>query len=471
MRLIRPVFGLSLGFLVTACANFTPDGGMAVVATTVRDQMGAETTKIASEADAAIVAARVALLLRDPLSSDSAVQIALLNNRMLQAAYNDLGLAEIASVEAGLPPNPKLSLSRISGPSFVEWEFRLIGNILALTTLPARREIATLRFDQAQKAAIAATYRIALDTRRAWLAAVAAQETVGYLEQARAAADATADLMRKLGETGAATKLEQARAGAAYAEISVQLAQARLRARQAKDALARLMGLWGETQVARIPARLPALPRTVERIANIEADALTNRVDLKIARQELVIAARSLKLSETTRFVSLFELAGIGINERTGDGSTNLGGFELELEFPIFDGGEVKARRELETYMRAVNRLAGQAVDARSEAQTAYQNLLAAHEIAAHYQNRVLPLRRIVAQETLLRYNGMLVDVFDLLTEAQERVFVNIAAIAARSKFFLAEIDLRAAVIGGGSGSPGEASEATPAGPAGAPGH
>jgi len=83
----------------------------------------------------------------------------------------------------------------------------------------------------------------------------------------------------------------------------------------------------------------------------------------------------------------------------------------------------------------------------------------------------VLPLRRIVAQETLLQYNGMLIDVFDLLTEARERVFVNIAAIAARKSFFQAEIELRAAVIGGGSGSPGEAPEAAPAAPAGAPGH
>ena len=121
--------------------------------------------------------------------------------------------------------------------------------------------------------------------------------------------------------------------------------------------------------------------------------------------------------------------------------------------------------------MRAINRLAGQAVDARSEARSAYQNHLAAHEIAAQYQNRVLPLRRVVAQETLLLYNGMLIDVFDLLTEARERVFVNIAAIAARSNFFLAEIELRAAVIGGGSASPGESAEVTPVGPAGAPGH
>ena len=468
----RSTLALGLGLLVQACAEFSPDGGMATVAAAVREQVGAETTKIATEADAAVASTRVAVLLRETLSPESAVQIALLNNRMLQADYNDLGLAEIASVEAGLPPNPRLSLSRISGPSFVEWEVRVIGNILALGTLPARREIAGQRFAQAQQAAIATTYRIALDARRAWVAAVAAQETVGYLEQARAAADATADLMRKLGQTGGATKLEQARAGAAYAEAVAQLAQARLRARQAKDSLAQIMGLWGTSQEPRIPTRLPALPRAGDGISNVEAEALANRVDLKIARQELVIAARSLKLSETTRFVSLIELAGIGIDERSGDARTNRGGLDLELEFPIFDGGEVKLRRELETYMRAVNRLAAKAVDARSEARSAYQNRLDAHEIASHYQKRVLPLRRIVAEETLLQYNGMLIDVFDLLSEARERVFANIAAINARRDFFLAEVALRAAIIGGGgAASMGDAAEAASPGDTGARGH
>lgn len=465
---LRPVLALSLGLFTTACATFLPDAGMSVIATTAREQIGAEVTKIASEADAARVNEQVIALLRAPISPDSAVQIALLNNRSLQAAYNDLGLAEIASVEASLPPNPKLSLSRIGGPSFVEWEVRLIGNILALATLPARHEIAQQRFAQAQQAAIEATYRTALDTRRAWVAAVAARQVVGFLEQSRMAADATADLMRKLGETGGATKLEQARAGAAYAEISAQLAQARLRARQEHEALTRLLGLWGGAQEFRIPTQLPSLPRTVDRIANSETEAVTRRVDLTIARQELAILARSLKLTEATRFVSVLELAGIGSFERDAGTQTNRGGFELELEIPVFDGGEVKLRREIETYMRAVNRLAAKAVTARSEARAAYQSYLGAHEIAAQYQNRVLPLRRIVSQETLLRYNGMLADVFDLLIEARERVASNIAAIEARRAFLLAEIDLRAAVIGGGG--PSSASEAPNAAPVAASG-
>jgi outer membrane protein TolC len=435
--------------LATGCAEFSPDAGMATVSSAVRDRVGGETVKITSAAEAERVRARVDALLGEPLTSDIAVQVALLNNRSLQAAYNDLGLSEISGVEASLPPNPKISLSRLARSGVVEWEFQLLGNILALATLPARREIARQRFAQAQQVAIETTYRLALDTRRAWVNAVTAQQVVGYLEQSRLAADATSDLLRKLGETGGATKLEQARAAAAYAELSAQLAQARLRARQERMALTKLLGLW-ERDI-RLPTQLPALPPRLQPIENVEAEAIGGRVDIALARQELAILAKSVDLAEATRFVSLLELSGIVETERDPDGRKTRGGFELELEIPIFDGGQVKVRRERESYMRAVNRLAAVAAAARAEARIAHQSWRATHEIAQHYQNRVLPLRRTIAQETLLRYNGMLSDVFELLIETRERVAANVAAIEARRAFLLAEIDLRAAVIGGGA--------------------
>ena len=232
------VLGLATALVASACAEFSPDGGMSIVATSVRAGVGGDVAKITSEADAARVRERVEALLRDPLTPDSAAQIALLNNRELQVAYNDLGLSEIAGVEASLPPNPRLSLSRIAGGGIVELEIRLLANILSLATLPARKEMARQRFAQAQRVAVAATYRTALDARRAWVTAVTALQIVGYLEQSRMAADATADLMRKLGDTGGATKIEQARAATCRAQRTTQ---ARLRARQEREALTRVL--------------------------------------------------------------------------------------------------------------------------------------------------------------------------------------------------------------------------------------
>jgi hypothetical protein len=74
------------------------------------------------------------------LTADAAVQVALLNNKGLQAAYNALALAETDLVQQSLPPNPTFSLLRISGNGASEIERQVVGDILALATLPFRSD-------------------------------------------------------------------------------------------------------------------------------------------------------------------------------------------------------------------------------------------------------------------------------------------------------------------------------------------
>lgn len=440
--------------LLSGCAGFSPDGGMSVVQDATRREMGKDVRKITSEADARLARERVEVLLAEPLSVDSAVQIALLNNRGLQAAYNELGISEAAMVAASLPPNPILSLSRIAGTGSVEIEASIIVNILALFTIPARREISQREFSQAQYRAVEATFRLAGETRRAFIRAVAAQELVNFLLQARTSADAAADLMRRLGETGGANKLDQARAAAFNAEVGVQLAQARLRARTEREALIRSLGLWGSDIDFRLPATLPPLPRSIEMPTNVEADAIQRRVDVLMARRELEATAKALGLTQATRYVSLLELGGLGSFERekTPEGAekTRRLGPEIEIQIPIFDFGETGVRRARETYLRSLNRLVEKAVNVRSEARAAWQSYRASYDIARTYQTSVLPLRKIVSDEALLRYNGMLIDVFELLTTVRESIASNMAAIEARRDFLLNSVDFQAAIIGGG---------------------
>ncbi|OYY59806.1 MAG: copper resistance protein, partial [Rhizobiales bacterium 35-66-30] len=132
--------------------------------------------------------------------------------------------------------------------------------------------------------------------------------------------------------------------------------------------------------------------------------------------------------------------------------------FELEIQIPIFDGGEVNVRRSRETYMQAVNRLMEKAVNVRSEARAAYLTYRGSYDIARQYQNSILPLRRTINEQALLEYNGMLIDVFELLTTARESIATNVAAIFAKRDFFIATVDFETAIIGGGSsaGSAGE---------------
>src|SRR5216683_2571241 len=240
------------------------------------------------------------LLLR-PLTVDTAVQIALLNNRGLQASYNELALAEAELVGESLPPNPTFSISRIVGDGAMEIERQVVGDILALATLPFRSEIARQRFQKAQLRAAEETLRLAADVRRAYYRAVAANELVGLLTDAKSTAEATAQLAEKLGQTGALNKLDQAREQVFYAETTADLATLRQDATSSRERLIRLLGLWDGDIGIHLPGKLPPLPGRPLSLPGIEVDAVGHRIDLQISRIELAALAKSLNLTEATR--------------------------------------------------------------------------------------------------------------------------------------------------------------------------
>ena len=465
---MRRLLVLALAAALPACQTFSPDGGMSVVADIAGPALRTDVVALNTPEEDAAARAKVKALLRRPLSADAAVRIALLNNRGLQAAYNELGLAEAVMVQASLPPNPTISVERLSGPVEIEVEKRIVANILALATLPARASIAADRFHQAQLRAAEDTLRIAADTRRAYYRAVAGRETVAILAQAQSAAETAGRLATRLGETGALNKLDQAREHVFYAEITAQLAGARQHASSERERLVRLMGLWGHDIALRLPGALPRLPGRPRALPTVEIEAVARRVDLQIARIELIALAKSHGLTEATRFINLLEVAGIAKTTRERETGERIRdrGFEIEFQIPLFDFGEVRVRQAELTYRQAVNRLIEKAVNVRSEARDAYRTYRSTYDIAAHYRREILPLRQIISDEMLLRYNAMQIDVFALLVEARQRLNARVAAIDANRAFWLAATDLNAAVVGGGT-APGGDSPRTPMAAAG----
>ncbi len=152
--MIRLGAAMAAAAAVSGCASFSPDGGMSVAAGIAVQELEKDTIAIRTPEDATSARARVEDLLKRPFTADAAVQIALLNNRGLQAAYNELGLAETMMVQASLPPNPSFYFSRISGPLEYDIEAAIAADILALATMPARSEIADDRFRAAQPRAL-----------------------------------------------------------------------------------------------------------------------------------------------------------------------------------------------------------------------------------------------------------------------------------------------------------------------------
>jgi outer membrane protein TolC len=456
---LRLAAALWLAAACGGCAAFSPDGGMATVNGIVAPAFNSEVVKVGGEDLPGEARVQVAGLLASTLSADAAVRIAFLNNKGLQASYNELGLAEAAKIEASLPPNPTFSLSRIQTPVELDIERAVVVDILALATLPVRTELAAERFRAAQLRAALETLRVGFQTRRAYYRAVAAEAFAASLAPAVSAAQAAAKLAKELGETGAMNKLDQAREEAFYAELSVQLAAARQRAVSERERLVRMLGL-PDGGVLRLPHVLPPLPAALRAPVAVETEAIRRRVDLKIARIEVATLAKSYGLTNATRFINLLDVAGISRTQREAGVAGSGGGFEIDFQIPIFDFGEVRVRRAGEIYMQAVNRLSALAVDARSQARESYRAYRASYDIAMRYRREVLPLRKTIADESMLRYGAMQVDVFALLTEARQRIAANIAAIEAQRDFWLASSELEAALIGGSAATGEEAARA-----------
>lgn len=458
----------AIGVLITGCAKFTGDGGMAPVTDGVRQRIGKDSGKLSTAEQSRSARERVQAMLSEPLTEDAAVQISLLNNRGLQASYNDLGISEAEYVQATLPANPAMTLSRTFGTGgFVGFGLEVVGNLLSYLTLPRKSEIARREFEEARYRAVATTLSLSVDARRAYVRAIAARQRLTLLEKARETADASAQMMKQLGETGAANKLDQGRVAAFYAELAAQVAQARLAVQREREALTRVMGLWGSDIEYKLPSRLPALPAAPETLSNVEVEAMRRRVDLIILRYEIETLAKSIGFVNATRYISFLELGGVYGNELETSSSgeqtsKDRSGIRLAVVIPIFDTGEARIATAREIYMRAVNRLAERSVNARSEARIAYATYRASYDIARFYQNRIVPLRQQNSAEALLRYNGMLIDVFELLVEERERITSGLASLDALRDHYLADADLQAALIVGGTVPPSGVINTTP---------
>jgi outer membrane protein TolC len=436
---------------LSGCATLSDNAGFGDVQVAARERGLKQDAKWArDDKDRESARASVTKLLAEPLTPDAAVQIALLNNRGLQATYADVGIAEAEVVQAGRLRNPGFSYSRLRRGDEIEIERTFLFDVLGLITMPIRTELEKRRYELTKGRVAAEVLQAAADTRRAWYRAVAAQESAKYAAQVKEAAEASADLARRMAAAGNFSKLDQAREQVFYAEATAQLARARQAAIAERERLTRLMGLWGDDLAFRLPDRLPELPKTPREIRDIEVRALGQRFDVQGAMMEADSVARSLGLTRATGFVSVLEL---GYQRNSETHQPRQTGYEIELRLPIFDWGGARYARAEYAYMQAVNRAADTAVKARSEVREAYHAYRTAFDLARHYRDEIVPLRKRISDENVLRYNGMLISVFELLADARTQIASVNAYIEALRDYWVADASVEFALTGGSPGS------------------
>jgi outer membrane protein TolC len=445
---------LAAAFLLSGCATLAPDGGFGSVAGSTRERIGAEPRLARDDASARELQDKVRALLAGPLDMNGAVRVALLNNPGLQASYWKVGIAQADLVQASRLQNPSFGFKRTSNRSDsggnLEIERTFGVNLVGALLTPLASRLEARRFEQVKLEVGAEIERHAADTRRAWVEAVASSQALEYARQVDAAAEAGAELAGRMARTGNMNKLDLARQQLFYAETSAALARAGKQAVAAREALTRLLGLWGKDAQYTLPEHLPELPAAPAELQDVERIALEQRLDVRAARLDAQATAANLGLTRTTRFINALDLA---YTNRSDSGVPRANGYELTVELPLFDWGGARVAKAEATYMQAVNRVAQTAVTARSEARESYLGYRNAWEVAAHYRDHIIPLRKQISKEVLLRYNGMLASTQDLLDDSRDQASAVSSYIDALKEFWTAHANLEAA-LGSRVGSP-----------------
>lgn len=389
-------------------------------------------------------------ILRQPVTQGDAVRLALTNSPALQAMLAQNWADASRAAQTGRMSNPLLSLERKQFVDELELGRLLSFGLLDLLTLPQRAQVAQSLVHQQQLRLTSQVVDQVTLVRQAWVKAVAAQQSLKYAAQVNDAALASSELARRMQAVGNFSKLQRARQQAFYADAATQWATAQHAATAAREELVRLLGL-SETQADALllPGRLPDMPSAPRAASEVSQQATVGRLDIRMAQAEFEAQAKAqgLRVLNSLTDIELGIRNDTVIDNAAGTSNTRQG-FELSVRLPLFDWGTNQRDGLNAQTLAAGFRLEHTLRAASSNLRESYSAYRTAFDISKHFKDEVVPLRQTISEENLLRYNGMLIGVFELLADTRDQINTVRAAIAAQQQFWLADAALQASVMG-----------------------
>ena len=372
-----------------------------------------------------------ASLLSEPLSMDAAVRLALANSPAVQALLARSWADMASAAQAGRLANPVFSFERMRLGDELEIGRLLSIGLLDLLMLPQRQAIARNQLAQGRLQLAASVVDQVSQVRQAWVRAVGAQQALGYAGQVNRAAQASAELARRMEQAGNFSKLERARQHAFYADATARLASATHAATAAREELVRQLGLTDDqARALRLPERLPDLPKEPRSATELASAAMQQRLDVRLASLELDVAGKAQGLALLNTLVDVE--AGVRhdtVFDNASGHRDNRRGFEFDIRLPLFDwGGSQRAAMDARTLL-AANRYEATVRAASSQLRESYSAYRSTLDLARHYRDEIVPLRQVISEQNGLRYNGMLIGVFELLADTRTQIASVIAAI------------------------------------------
>ena len=380
-------------------------------------------------------------VLRRQLTADDAVQIALLNNRDLQALYSDLGVPQADLVQAGLLSNPIFDASVLfptSGGGRPDLELGVAMNFLNIFYIPLRKRVAAARFEEVKTRIAASLLDFTGRVRAAFYRYQAAEQTQELRQSVVQALGASFEIARRLSDAGNITDLDLARERAQFEESKLALRSTEMTVRQNREELNILMGLWGDQTEWQADQRLPEITDRPVQTDDLERVVVERNMDLLNARQRIILAGSQLGLTRWTALVP--ELHAGPKGERSED-SWNVGP-TLEFPIPLFDQGQARVGRATAELRRAQQQYYALAVQIRSTARAVQDRMEGTRDRVLYYRDILLPLRERIVNEAQLQYNAMQIGPFQLLNAREQQIETASAYIEALRDYWLARADI-----------------------------
>ena len=419
--LLRTIAGSTLcSVLVSGCTTFDLRAGFSEVGSMVEERTrmklfwnnGTELDRQVGE--------RLSKLVKGKLTAEQAAQVALLNNREVQAVYSELGVAQADLVQAGLLKNPlfdAIVTFPVTGGR-PDLELTAVMSFLDIFYLPLRKRVAESRFEEAKTRVAAAVLDLAGQVRSAFYEHQANEQMLELRQSIVQSLDASKELAQRLHQAGNISDLDYARERVLLEGAKLRLRAAETASRQSRERLNILMGLWGKETGWQAEERLPEIPQEAIPIEGIERAAIEQSIDLVRARQRIAVAGEQLGLNRASALA--VDLDGGARGERN-EGAWAVGPV-LELPIPLFDQGQARVGRAVAELRRAQQDLYALAVRVRATARAVADRLQGAHDRALYYRDIVLPLQERVVNEAQLHYNAMQLGPIELLRAREQQI-------------------------------------------------
>ena len=270
--------------LITSCVHQAPD--LRPLQSILHNKINLQNEEILSYS---ISQDNLTETLAKPLDLQSAIQIALINNSNLKAAFIQLNISKAQLLQASLPQNPAFAAEALWGENHTKpnLTFSITQNIASLFWIPLKRSVAQAEIMASQIKASEQIVDMIYQVTTTYYEYQAALQNIDIFTTVLEATLASTTIAQRLYNAGNITKLDFAIEQVFYEEAKLSLIKAEIKAEQFKAKINTLLQLSGEQANWTIATnKLNPPPKQLFDKAYLEQKSLTANLTLKGLKSE-----------------------------------------------------------------------------------------------------------------------------------------------------------------------------------------